>query len=303
MGQLRSREYEGAALMRRREESARARMLRGVPVQGRRLNANGITTFVLEGGQGPTLVLLHGGIESGGVYWAPVIGRLAQSHRVVVPDAPGLGESEPAARLDAATFSGWFAALLRLTCVDKPTLIAHSLMGSLAARFAVEHSDVLHRLVLWASPGVGPYRLPLGLRFAGARLALRPSERHLAQFARWPFVDVDQARRRDPEWFEAFFAYLLSRASVPHIKRTMRYLLRTCTRRIPGAQLQRIEVPTTLLYGRLDRMVPRRVGEIASATLGWPLHVLHDAGHVPQLEQPDQFVDALARAIQDVRPG
>src|SRR5690606_20341210 len=121
------------------------------------------------------------------------------------------------------------------------------------------------------------------------------------RFARWPFVDLDGTRRQDPEWFDAFFAYLLSRASVPHIKRTMRYLVRTCTRRIPDAELRRIAVPTALLYGGLDRMVPRRVGEVASAAQGWPLHLLHDAGHVPQLEQPDRFVDALDRAIREMR--
>ena len=60
----------------------------------------GISTAVLEGGDGPPLVLLHGGIECGGAYWAPVIARLAENHRLVVPDAPGLGESEPVARLD-----------------------------------------------------------------------------------------------------------------------------------------------------------------------------------------------------------
>ena len=72
--------------------------------------------MVLEGGDGPPLVLLHGGIECGGAYWAPVIAPLAERHRVIVPDLPGLGESEPVARLDAATFADWFAALLRETC-------------------------------------------------------------------------------------------------------------------------------------------------------------------------------------------
>ncbi len=83
-------------------EDARERLLAGLPARERRLQLAGVSTAVLEGGDGPPVVLLHGGIESGGVYWAPLISRLAGSHHLVVPDAPGLGESEPVARLDAA---------------------------------------------------------------------------------------------------------------------------------------------------------------------------------------------------------
>jgi pimeloyl-ACP methyl ester carboxylesterase len=108
------------------------------------------------------MVLLHGGIQSGGVYWGRVISHLADSHRLVVPDVPGLGESAPLARLDAAVFADWLAALLRLTCQERPTLIAHSLNGSLAARFAARHGHLLRRLVLSGTPGIGRYRHAAG---------------------------------------------------------------------------------------------------------------------------------------------
>ena len=50
----------------------RERMLAGLPVDERRLDLAGASTAVLEGGDGPPLVLLHGGIECGGAIWAPV---------------------------------------------------------------------------------------------------------------------------------------------------------------------------------------------------------------------------------------
>ena len=114
------------------------RMLAGLPVRERRVDLAGTSTAVLEAGDGPPLVLLHGGIECGGAIWAPVVAPLAERHRVVVPDLPGLGESDPVDRLDAATFADWFTALLGLTCDEPPALVAHSLGGSLAARFATE---------------------------------------------------------------------------------------------------------------------------------------------------------------------
>src|SRR6266498_443865 len=118
------------------DEELRERMLAGVPVSPRRLEVGGVSTMVLEAGDGPPMILLHGGIETGGVYWAPVIPQLAEQFRVIVPDSPGLGASVRLARMDTVAFSAWFAELIRHTCSEKPVLVAHSLNGSMAARFA-----------------------------------------------------------------------------------------------------------------------------------------------------------------------
>ena len=136
----------------------RVRLLKDLPIEERRLDVDGVSTSILTAGDGPPLVLLHGGIECGGAYWAPVIARLAEGHRVVIPDAPGLGESAPVPRLDAMTFADWLAALLLLTCEKPPTLVAHSLLGTLAGRFSSQHGELLRRLVIYAAPGIGPTR-------------------------------------------------------------------------------------------------------------------------------------------------
>jgi pimeloyl-ACP methyl ester carboxylesterase len=274
---------------------ARARLLRDLPVQERRLDVNGKATVVLEGGDGPPVVLLHGGIECGGAYWAPVISRLARDHHLVVPDVPGLGESDPVARLDTTAFTDWLDALLRLTCEQPPTLIAHSLLGTMAARFASRHGQLLHRLVIYGAPGIGRYRMPIGLRAVAIRFALRPSEANAERFERWAFADLDRVRGRDPDWLDAFTTYLRSRAVVPQVKQTMRQLLSSCTKQIPDAELRRIEVPTALLWGAKDRFVPLGLAEAASARLGWPLQAIDDAGHVPHIEQPDAFLSAFTR--------
>jgi pimeloyl-ACP methyl ester carboxylesterase len=272
---------------------ARKRMLAGLPITQRQLDLNGITTTVLEAGEGPALVLLHGGIECGGAYWAPVIARLAENHHLVVPDAPGVGESAPVDRLDVDTFADWFHELLDQTHVEQPMLVAHSVLGSLAARYAARH-DVLGRLVLYGAPAVGPYRMPARLRCVAIRFAIRPSVRNAERFERFALFDLDATRHLDPGWFEAFDEYTRSRATVPHIKRTMRRLIGTETKQIPDEQLRRIKAPTTLLWGRHDRMVPVQIAERASATLRWPLHLIDGSGHVPHLEAPGAFLASLA---------
>src|SRR5215213_10686934 len=246
----------------RRVMKERQRLLSGTPVAERHLEVAGVSTSLLEGGDGPPLVLLHGAIECGGPVWAPVIARLAERHRVVVPDLPGLGESHPVDRLDPATFAAWFSALLRMTCDQPPALVAHSLGGSLAARFATEHGDLLGRLILYGAPGVGRYRMPLGLRLTAIRFALRPSKRNAERFDRLAFFDLDRVRGEDAAWFAAFGADTMARARVPHVKRTMRRLIALGTRPVPG--LERIAVPTRLLWGRHDRFVPLGLAESAS---------------------------------------
>ena len=274
--------------------SPRERMLAGVPVTSRMLDIHGVATSVLEGGDGPPLVLLHGGIECGGAMWAPVLAQLAEHHRVVVPDVPGLGESAPVPHLDVDTFASWFTGLLEQTHVERPTVVAHSLLGSLAARLATRRSALLGKLVVYAAPGVGPYRIPIRLRYVALRFAIRPTAGNAERFDRFALLDVDATRRRDPAWFDAFVAYTRARAGEPHVKKTMRQLVAAQTKPIPDAELSRIDLPTTLLWGRHDRMVPLGVAEHAASRHGWPLEVIDHAAHAPHIERPGSFVATLA---------
>ena len=73
-------------------ERAREQMLAGIPVSERRLTLAGMSTAVLEGGDGPPMVLLHGPGEFAAA-WLPVLPDLIRTHRVIVPDLPGHGAS------------------------------------------------------------------------------------------------------------------------------------------------------------------------------------------------------------------
>lgn len=224
-------------------------------------------------------------------------GRSPVSPKITGSSCPTCPACEPRSGLDATELASWLTALLRLTGAESPTLVAHSLVGTLAVRFAADRGHLLGRLVLCGVPGIGPYRLPPGLLLGVVRSGLRPSEANFERFLRWPFLDADRTRRRDPEWFAAFSAYLRSRSAVPSVRRTMRRLVRDGTKRVPDDVLESVVVPTALLWGRHDRMVPLRVAEAAQVRFGWPLHVVEDAGHVPFLEQPEAYVDTLTAVI------
>jgi pimeloyl-ACP methyl ester carboxylesterase len=275
--------------------STRQRVLAGAPVTERRLDLAGVSTAVLEAGDGPPVVLLHGQGGWSGM-WLPVVPDLVERHRVVAPDLPGLGASTvPDGPPDAARVLAWLAALVERTCPGPPAIVGASLGASIAARFAIAHPDRLSRLVLVDAGSLGRFRPAPGVVLALARFVLRPSERTQRAFLRQVTVDPDRARAlmgTDAQ------AYGLELASTPSVRAANRRLLRELgTRPIPPEQLAAIAVPTALVWGRQDRVMRLRIAEEASARYGWPLHVVEDAGHFA-VERPEAFRAALAAALE-----
>lgn len=67
--------------------------------------------------------------------------------------------------------------------------------------------------------------------------------------------------------------------------------------RSPRAELEAIDIRTSLIWGRHDPVVRLPAVEKVAARYRWPLRVIDDAGHLPQLEQPAAVLDALRASI------
>jgi len=278
-------------------EDARERLLSGLPVTERRLQLAGVSTAVLEGGDGPPIVLLQGEFAA---VWMRVIPELVTTHRVIAPDLPGLGASEVSdGPPDAKTALTWLDELIEQTRAIPPVLVGKGPGGALAARFAIEHSDRINRLVLVDTHGLDRYRPAPGMAVSFIGVLLRPTERGLERgFRNYCFADLDRVRAELGERYEWMAAYALDRFRTPSVKATMRSrLMKHLSAAIPPADLARIAVPTTLIWGRHDLGVRLNVAEAASARYGWPLHVIENARDDPAIEQPAAFMDALRTAL------
>jgi pimeloyl-ACP methyl ester carboxylesterase len=65
------------------------------------------------------------------------------------------------------------------------------------------------------------------------------------------------------------------------------------------ADLKRIAVRTSLIWGRNDLATPLSVAQTVGEAQRWPLRVIDDAGDDPAMEQPEAFLEALRAALAE----
>lgn len=280
-----------------RGADARGRLLDGIPVGERRLELADVPTAILEGGEGPPVVLLHGPGESA-VNWRWVIPGLVETHRVIAPDLPAHGASAaPGDGIDADRVLAWLGELVERACSSPPALVGHVLGGAIAARFAAARARQLSRLVLVDSLGLGRFRPSPKFALGMVGFLTRPTERSYLRFMRQCAFDLDGLRERMGDRWEPFASYNLELARGSNAKVAGRLLRQLGVPRIPTHELARIDVPTTLIWGRHDRALRLGIAEAASARYGWPLHVIEESADDPPRDQPEAFLRALHVAL------
>lgn len=282
---------------------ARRRLLEGLPVTERRLTLAGIDTAVLEGGEGPPLVLLHGPGEYA-AKWLRVIPELVRSHRVIAPDLPGHGASGAMDGQAVAEHTlQWLDGLIGQTCPEPPVLLGQVIGGAIAARYAARPGTRLSSLVLVDSLGLRRLRPRLRFALALIRFMAWPGPNtHDGLWRRCAF-DLDRLREGMGDDWISLKAYNLDRARAPEAKAALRRLMAEFgVPAIPREELARIRVPTALIWGRHDLATPVAVARDAGTRHGWPVHVVEGCADDPPIERPEAFLSAL-HSVLGAGPG
>lgn len=263
-----------------------------------------------EAGSGPVLLLIHGMAGNSG-NWDAVIELLAREQTVIAPDLPGHGQSAPG----GGDYSlGGLAAGLRDLLIalghERATLVGHSLGGGIAMQFTYQFPEMVERLVLVSSGGLGT-EVSLLLRAAalpGADLFISATAglgswagstlgRGLSALGMRPNADLAEVARgyaslTDPERRGAFLA-------------TLRSVVGTGGQRVgAGDRLYLAEsLPLLIVWGSRDPIIPVVHAEEAHRALpGSRLEVFDGVGHLPQIEVPGRFVAALERFLRETEP-
>ena len=238
------------------------------------VEADGFRIRYREGGTGAPLVHLHG---AGGLRWGPSHDLLARSFRVIAFEMPGFGESAENTRTQNM-------AELGLTMIhaadalglDRFDLWGTSFGGKAAAWAAVQAPERLSALVLQAPAAI----LPPGSAPASgtpeqmARQLYGHPERMPPIPARDPAVAAKQG---------VLVGRLRGAGRDPDLE----------------ARLKMLDVPTLVVWGTLDRMIPSEMGRIYKELMpNCHLVLVYDAGHASDAERPEAFAEVVGDFLE-----
>lgn len=253
-----------------------------------RVEVAGLTIAYERRGEGPALVLVHGGMIDHRE-WSPQLDGLSDEFTVVAWDAPGCGaSSDPPETFRMADFADCLAGLIEGARLERPHVLGLSWGSTLALELYRRRPDLPRSLVLTGA-------------YAGWAGSLPPEE--VAERLDAFLVQIERPAR---EWVGDYIPTLLTDRAPTEMadelvalmaesrKAGLRPMLVAMAEADLRDVLPTISVPTLLLYGEEDVRSPREVAEAMHATIpGSTLVVLQQVGHQSNVEAPDRFNEAV----------
>jgi pimeloyl-ACP methyl ester carboxylesterase len=231
-------------------------------------------------GSGPPLVYLH---PAAGLAWDPFLERLAEERTVYAPQVPGTTAGRPNAI--RAVDDLWDHLLLyeeeiRGLGLDRPAVIGQSFGGMLACELASVYPRLFERLVVLDPIGLWRDDAPIANWVAAAPEELPALLFHDLE------SDAARAALTLPEDPDAKLA-----ANAAHswpLGCTAKFVWPIPDKGL-AKRLHRIEIPTLVVWGKQDRLVPVAYAEeFGQRIAGSRVEVIDNCGHIPQLEQPEK---------------
>ena len=252
------------------------------------ITVGGAQIRLLRGGRrgAAPLVFLHG--AGGHTGWMGFLDALAEDFAIYAPEHPGFGRSDDPPWLDeVGDLAFFYLGFLEALGLDRVHLMGTSLGGWIAAELAVRNQTRLASLTLVGAVGITADEQPIDDIFR------MPVEENLRRF----YADPERAARRLRDMADIDNGLAAkNRLTVSRLAYRPRFYN-------PGLAkwLHRITVPTLLVYGDKDGLVPPRFGEAYRAAIpGSRLVVLANAGHAPFDEQKDAFLATFHDFVRSV---
>jgi pimeloyl-ACP methyl ester carboxylesterase len=231
----------------------------------------------------PPLVLLHGWGASH-KFWKYSFSAFSPRWRVIAPDLVGFGISEkPKRDYTVEALTAWFGKFLDAMKLDRITLVGHSMGGTIALLYAIQHPERIERLVVSNPVIVGATAF-----CKRDRLSMTPGIRrvlfHLSKFApirRWVAKNFTLIARLDDD-----LSLDITRGTYQSV---IGSLLSTRKTDLRGA-LASLAVPTLSIGTERDLLIAPEQYDLVPAQ---KKVLIRDSGHIPMIEQPEAFNRAL----------
>jgi 2-hydroxy-6-oxonona-2,4-dienedioate hydrolase len=237
-----------------------------------------------------TLVLLHG-IGASADRWSNVAPTLSKYYQLIIPDIVGFGYSDkPTIEYTMDFFVKFFEDFLRRLEVANLSIIGTSFGGYLATEFTIRNLEKVNKLILAAPAG-----------------AMRTSTRVLDQYimaALYPtYENANRAFRdmaHEPSLVsEETIRDFMNRMRLPNAKYAfMSTLLAIRDSKDLSGRLSKISVPTLLIWGANDRMIPLAYSREYTEIPNSQLTIIDNCGHTPFVEKPAEFNNIVLKFLE-----
>jgi pimeloyl-ACP methyl ester carboxylesterase len=258
-----------------------------------------------EAGSGEVVLLVHGMAGSSDA-WQAVLLELAKHYRVIAPDLLGHGQSsKPRTDYSLGAFAAGLRDLLDELGISGATIVGHSLGGGVAMQFLYQHPEYCRRLILISSGGLGPdvgWILRL-LAAPGAEFVLPVIAPKVVlsignRMRSWLSTAGLNSAHAGPIW--AAYCSLSDPPTRAAFLRTLRSVVDYRGQSVSAlSRLRlRIEVPTLVIWGERDQIIPVEHGSaVRAARRSSRLKVLPGLGHFPHVESPAEVATAIEEFI------
>lgn len=263
-------------------------------------------------------VLLFHGKNFASDYWAPVIkGLSAAGWRVIAPDQIGFGKSsKPDMRYTFDLLASSTVSLLDALGVRKVNVIANSMGGMVAVHFTMLNPDRVSSLVLENPLGLEDYAsIPPQTTDTLVKLEMAQTEESYRRFLQGYFP----VWKDDYEAFVRVFGDVQGSGEYPRFAKASALTYQMIYEQPIIGELPKIKVPTLLIIGQKDRTVFGRrfappeivknlgnfpaLGKAAAKAIpNARLIEIDEAGHVPHLEVPEQFLTLVKAFLESGKP-
>ena len=253
------------------------------------IDVGGCRVEVLQGGAGAPLLFLHG--AGGASRWMPFMDRLAESYRLVAPSHPGFGRSDTPDWLDnMSDLAFFYLDFLEALDLRELHLVGNSLGGWLACEIAVRSIERLRTLTLVSPAGIHLKGTPKGDIFLW-----NPETRVRNTFHDQALAEARLAQQPSPEEADIALKNHFTTAKLAWHPRFYNPDL--------GKWLHRIRIPTMILWGEDDRIIPVAYAHAFRELIpNAELRIIPACGHLPQQEATDDFVAGVRAVADGVRP-
>lgn len=234
-----------------------------------------------QGGVGAQLLLIHGGIGNAELHWKHVWNQLADRYTVIAPNLPSFGGTSPLERAGFAQIADWVAQLMDALSIESANVLGNSFGGGVSRLMASRHDRRVKRLILvngGAIPNIPPFvgRMMQSSIFNGMFNMIRKqtfSFKGLApMFADRSFLTNEFITQAEAD--SLGFVTLMRQSASEGVG----------TEVVP-------QVPTLVLWGEDDKFTKVSMGKnLAKMIPNAEFKLFMGAGHMPQIEKPDEFV-------------